>query len=63
MRICFVSPPTVTDFEEWSVAEAEVIRIIAEHAPLGVLSLAAVLEECGHQAEIVDLISGMTLPA
>ena len=55
MKVCFVSPPTVTDFEDRSVAEADAIRMIAEHAPLGVLSLAAILEQCGHDPQIVDL--------
>jgi radical SAM superfamily enzyme YgiQ (UPF0313 family) len=55
MKICLVSPPTVTDFEDASVAESEAVRLIAEHAPIGILSLAAVLEEKGITPHVVDL--------
>lgn len=55
MDICLISPPTVTDFEDPAVAEDEAIRLIEEHAPVGILSLAAVLEEQGIVPDIVDL--------
>lgn len=55
LKVCLVGPPTVTDFEDPEVAESEAIRLIAEHAPIGVLSLAAVLEQHGAAPEIVDL--------
>ena len=55
MQICLISPPTVTDFEDPAVAEDEAIRLIEEHAPVGILSLAAVLEEKGTSPHIVDL--------
>jgi radical SAM superfamily enzyme YgiQ (UPF0313 family) len=55
MQVCLISPPTVTDFEDPAVAEDEAIRLIEEHAPVGILSLAAVLEEQGTISEIVDL--------
>jgi len=55
LKVCLVGPPTVTDFEDPEVAESEAIRLIAEHAPIGVLSLAAVLEQCGASPQIVDL--------
>ncbi|MBR0824379.1 B12-binding domain-containing radical SAM protein [Bradyrhizobium manausense] len=55
LKMCLVGPPTVTDFEDPEVAESEAIRLIAEHAPIGVLSLAAVLERHGVAPQIVDL--------
>src|SRR5437870_2712914 len=55
LTVCLVGPPTVTDFEDPEVAESEAIRLIAEHAPIGVLSLAAVLEQHGVSSQIVDL--------
>ncbi|OEJ21824.1 hypothetical protein AR457_41105 [Streptomyces agglomeratus] len=55
VRICLISPPTVTDFEDASVAESDAIRLIAEHAPIGVLSLAAVVEGLGHPLDVIDL--------
>jgi radical SAM superfamily enzyme YgiQ (UPF0313 family) len=55
MRVCLVSPPTATEFEDRAVAESEAVRLFAEHAPLGILSLAAVLEERGIAVHVVDL--------
>jgi radical SAM superfamily enzyme YgiQ (UPF0313 family) len=37
------------------VAESEAIRLFAEHAPIGILSLAAVLEQRGTVPQVVDL--------
>jgi radical SAM superfamily enzyme YgiQ (UPF0313 family) len=54
MKLCLVSPPTVTEFGR-EVAESEAVRRLAEHAPVGLLTLAAVLEEVGRLPEIVDL--------
>jgi radical SAM superfamily enzyme YgiQ (UPF0313 family) len=54
MKLCLVSPPTVTEFGR-EVAESEAVRRLAEHAPVGLLTLAAVLEEVGTLPEIVDL--------
>ncbi len=55
MRICLVSPPTITEFSELQLADSEAIRLIAEHAPMGILSLAAVLEKIGIVPMILDL--------
>lgn len=55
MKVCLLSPPTVTEFEEAEVAECEAVRIISEHAPIGTLSLAAVLEQKGIDLQVVDL--------
>jgi radical SAM superfamily enzyme YgiQ (UPF0313 family) len=54
MKFCIVSPPTVTEFGR-NLAESEVILRLAEHAPVGILTLAAVLDELGRPPEIVDL--------
>ena len=43
MRICLISAPTVTDFGEH--ADSKRIRKIAEHPPLGILTLAAILRD------------------
>lgn len=55
MKICLISPPTVAEFSEGFVAEAEAMRLIVEHAPMGILSLAAVLEAQGYSPLIIDL--------
>ena len=55
MNICLISPPTLTDFDDLASAETDAVRLITEHAPLGILSLAAVLENMGHTPHIVDL--------
>jgi radical SAM superfamily enzyme YgiQ (UPF0313 family) len=55
MNICLVSPPTVTDFEDPKMAESEAVRRISEHAPIGILSLAAVLDGVGITPHLIDL--------
>src|SRR5215831_10252053 len=55
MKVCLVGAPTAHEFDDSSMGEEESLRAIAEHAPLGVLSLAAVLEERGLHPEVVDL--------
>lgn len=55
MKVCLVSPPTVSEFNERLVIESEALRLIAEHAPMGILSLAAVLDLQGVETEIIDL--------
>jgi hypothetical protein len=55
MKVCFISPPTVIEFNERLVTEFEANRLILEHAPMGILSLAAVLEQQGIESEIIDL--------
>jgi radical SAM superfamily enzyme YgiQ (UPF0313 family) len=55
MKLCLISPPTVIDFNERLVTEFEATQLILEHAPMGILSLAAVLEQQGIESEIVDL--------
>jgi radical SAM superfamily enzyme YgiQ (UPF0313 family) len=54
-RVCLISAPTANDFQDPELAEMDAIRVIAEHAPLGILSLAAVLEQHGVTPTIVDL--------
>lgn len=55
MKVCLISPPTVTEFGERQMGEKEAYRIIAEYAPLGILSLAAVLEREGATPRVIDL--------
>src|SRR6185503_14530363 len=55
MRICLISPPTITELSEQQLAADEVKQLIAENAPLGLLSLAAVLERQGISPYLVDL--------
>ncbi|HEV2691061.1 MAG TPA: cobalamin-dependent protein, partial [Bryobacteraceae bacterium] len=55
MKVCLVGAPTAHEIDDRAMGEAEALRVIAEHAPLGVLSLAAVLEERGLCPEVVDL--------
>jgi len=55
MKVCLISPPTLTQFTERQVAESEALRLVAEHAPMGILSLAAVLEERGCTPHVIDL--------
>src|SRR5215472_11262265 len=54
MKVCLVGAPTAHEFDDHAMGEADALRAIAEHAPLGVLSLAAVLEERGLHPEVVD---------
>lgn len=55
MKVCLISAPTANQFDSRVVGEAEASRIMGELAPVGVLSLAAVLEAKGLQPEVVDL--------
>ncbi len=55
MKVCLISPPTVTEFNERQFAESEALRLIAQHAPAGILSLAAVLEERSVIPHLIDL--------
>jgi len=55
MKICLISAPTANKFDHQAVGEMEAARIMGELAPVGVLSLAAVLEAKGLKPEVVDL--------
>src|SRR5947209_6732191 len=55
MKVCLVGAPTAHEFDDHAMSETDALRAIAEHAPLGVLSLAAVLENHGMKPEVVDL--------
>ena len=55
MKVCLISAPTASELGGSHLAEADALRTMAEHAPLGVLSLAAVLEREGLRPEVVDL--------
>src|SRR5438270_13229692 len=55
MKVCLISAPTANQFDGRVVGEAEAARIMGELAPVGILSLAAVLEAKGLQPDVVDL--------
>ena len=55
MKICLISAPTANQFDGRAVGEMDAARIMGELAPVGILSLAAVLEAKGLQPEVVDL--------
>ncbi|HEY4678529.1 MAG TPA: radical SAM protein [Candidatus Angelobacter sp.] len=55
MKVCLISAPTANQFDRRAVGEADAARIMGELAPVGVLSLAAVLEAKGLQPAVVDL--------
>jgi radical SAM superfamily enzyme YgiQ (UPF0313 family) len=54
MNVCLVSSPTVTEFDP-KVAETDTVRVISEHAPIGILTLAAILGQHGITVEVIDL--------
>src|SRR5215468_3588289 len=55
MKICLISAPTANQLNNPALGEMEAARIMGELAPVGILSLAAVLEAQGLQPEVVDL--------
>jgi radical SAM superfamily enzyme YgiQ (UPF0313 family) len=55
MKICFVAPGSLTEPVEPSPDYHEEIALLAETAPIGILTLAAVLEQQGLIPRIVDL--------
>ncbi len=55
MKVCLVSAPTANGFEDLGTAELPEVKSVHEHLPLGILSLAAVLQLHGITPEIVDL--------
>ncbi|HET9284251.1 MAG TPA: radical SAM protein [Candidatus Angelobacter sp.] len=54
MKVCLISAPTANQLHS-AVGEMEAARMMGELAPVGILSLAAVLEARGLQPEVVDL--------
>src|SRR5215475_12267183 len=55
MNVCLISAPTANQFHNRNVSEKDAARIMGELAPVGILSLAAVLEARGFQPAVVDL--------
>ncbi|MBZ5505489.1 MAG: B12-binding domain-containing radical SAM protein [Acidobacteriia bacterium] len=55
MKVCLISAPTANRFDNWAMDEKEAARVMGELAPVGILSLAAVLEAKGLHPEVVDL--------
>jgi radical SAM superfamily enzyme YgiQ (UPF0313 family) len=54
MKVCLISAPTASQLAG-AVGEPDAARMMGELAPVGILSLAAVLEAKGLQPEVVDL--------
>src|SRR5215470_5362695 len=54
MRICLISAPTANQLHS-AVSAIAAARMMGELAPVGILSLAAVLEARGLQPQVVDL--------
>src|SRR6266850_5945295 len=55
MKVCLISAPTANQFHSEVLREEDAARIMGELAPVGILSLAAVLEAKGLQPDVVDL--------
>jgi B12 binding domain/Radical SAM superfamily len=55
MKLCLIAPPALDQFDEGPLCQSEASRVVAEHAPLGILSLAAVVERRGITPRILDL--------
>lgn len=55
MRICLTGPPTVEHVTQDTLSVHESARSIADRVPLGVLTLAAGLEQQGKKCSVVDL--------
>jgi radical SAM superfamily enzyme YgiQ (UPF0313 family) len=55
MKVCLISAPTANQFGNGSMGEISAARIMGDLAPVGILSLAAVLETNGLEPEVVDL--------
>jgi radical SAM superfamily enzyme YgiQ (UPF0313 family) len=55
MKVCLISPPTVSDFIERKVLESEAHKLIVQYAPVGILTLAAVLDGLGVETHLLDL--------
>ncbi|MGC2697951.1 MAG: radical SAM protein [Candidatus Angelobacter sp.] len=55
MKVCLISAPTANQFDGRVLGQIDAARIMGELAPVGILSLAAVLEAKGLQPEVVDL--------
>src|SRR5215471_14881400 len=55
MKVCLISAPTANQLNGPAAGEADASRIMGELAPVGILSLAAVLEAQSLQPEVVDL--------
>ncbi len=53
--VCLISAPTITEFEGTVTSRGQASRLSADYPPLGILSLAAVLEEKGIGHQIFDL--------
>ncbi len=54
MRVCLVGPPIVAEFEGSATSRADLVKRTAE-LPMGILTLAALLEQKGTELKIFDV--------
>ena len=54
MKVCLIGPPIVTELDGTPASRADIVRRTQE-PPLGILSLAALLEEMGIELQIFDV--------
>jgi radical SAM superfamily enzyme YgiQ (UPF0313 family) len=55
MRFCLVAPPTLYEIQSRQLSAVRAARLIGENPPLGILTLAAILESAGVEAVVLDL--------
>lgn len=55
MHVCLITAPTVTEFRSAKELCLDAVRSSASDPPLGILTIAAVLEEHGNTPDIVDV--------
>jgi radical SAM superfamily enzyme YgiQ (UPF0313 family) len=55
MRVCLITAPTAAEFQEPEEFSSVAVRAVSEEPQLGILSLAAVLEQRGERCRIVNL--------
>src|ERR1019366_10612219 len=53
--VCLIGAPTVTEFEGTVTSRGQAERLNVDYPPLGILSLAAVLEQNGIALQLFDL--------
>jgi radical SAM superfamily enzyme YgiQ (UPF0313 family) len=55
MQVCLLAAPTLDELDDGPLVRSQLAKAIAEHAPVGILSLAAVLEERGIAPVVLNL--------
>ena len=55
MHICLITAPTITEYQSLPELQVEAVQNAAVEPQLGILSVAALLEQCGDRPDIVDV--------